>query len=295
MHASAESNELNITLENNPEIAADPQGLHHPHHHPQQIHHPHHGLHTTSQPQQHVSHAQYDLLLEHSGLAPIQHSEIQNFHQQTQRVDLTPIKIHHQVPPQTSKISSVQPQQHHQLILDDSAVGNNTTLQQSYNNYLLHDNLNEPGYGNVGESVEQQQIVPQYRPVPDYETAIRNKYGPVAANNLLQQQQQQQQIQQQIYNSQPSLVNDAIIQQQQQQTQQYNANVTALDNSAAAHLVEHNAYSSTPELNRMNLNHQVRHFYTAFVHMINVCSTLYRFLITLLETITTIQLLTTKS
>ena len=58
---------------------------------------------------------------------------------------------------------------------------------------------------------QQHQQQQQYqRPVPDYETAIRNKYGALAPTILQQQQQQQQQLsQQQLYNSQPSLVTDA--------------------------------------------------------------------------------------
>ncbi len=58
--------------------------------------------------------------------------------------------------------------------------------------------------------------------MPDYETAIRNKYGALATTILQQQQQQQQQ--QQLYNSQPSLVTDALLtvnNNRQQQQQQY--------------------------------------------------------------------------
>ncbi len=110
--------------------------------------------------------------------------------------------------------------------------------------------------------------------MPDYETAIRNKYGAVAATAILQpqpQQQPQQQQQQhpssvssshpQLYSSQPSLVADAVQRQQQQQQQQQQQ--FQQQQQQQQHLEgfyeNQGAFSSTPELNRINLNRQIPH------------------------------------
>jgi hypothetical protein len=193
MHASAESNELNITLENNTHQVHPPDSHHHQHQQGQ-----HYLLHTQQQQMQHpfqsqqqqqpppqMPPTQYDIMLDHSGLTntfptTIQHSEIQNFHQQTQRVDITPIKLQ-----QAAKHAPPQQQQQHQIVLADE-FNNTTLLQQSYNNYVLQPqhsnsraNVNEtekssPGYGNVLTHAQSiQDLEQQYRPVPDYETAIR--------------------------------------------------------------------------------------------------------------------------
>ena len=290
------------------------------------------------QPHHQAAAGQFELMLEHGGLTnaaafptTIQQSEIQSFHQQTQRVDITPIKLSKHsatssrdggVPQQPQHYSQQQPQPQHVMLMDEH--NNTTLLQQSYNNYALGGDhvapAADPAYGNILPPPPQQSAPPQpptatsmqdaqeqqqqqYRPVPDYETAIRNKYGALAPK-ILQQQQQQPQLplplnsagtnlnssQQALYTSQPSLVADALLQQhqnqqlqlnlasieaqrqlqqqqqqqrglalgyqqtqqplqQQQQQQQQIIGVAAAD--------QHNAYSSTPELNRMNLNHTV--------------------------------------
>lgn len=203
--------------------------------------------------------------------ATIQHSEIQNFHQQTQKVDLTPIKFKR---PLGLNLGSQAQTVQTKAILEQSTAdyANNTTLQQSYNNYVLSNsamNVNEVPTSQQSQPLSQQvanysnlmtDSHAHFRPAPDYETAIRNKYG-VFANNILGGQQPAQ-----IYNSQPSLITDALYSHGQAHRGN-NLPPSTLVN-AHHHLNLHHvneqessnhpsAYSSTPELNRMNLNHQV--------------------------------------
>lgn len=188
----------------------------------------------------------------------IQHSEIQSFHQQTQMVDISPMKL------QTS--SGSPPKQMVLLEQSSSAYdhGNNTTIQASFNNYVLSQSTNS--VNEMNQSVSN----PDFRPVPDYETAIRNKYGMAASAGLGQgqrpfrtsQQQLQHLVQPQkhyqgqnnlsaMYSSQPSLVTDSTPLQVPVENHYQNNPAILLNHQ------NHNAYSSTPELNRINLSHQV--------------------------------------
>ena len=226
----------------------------------------------------------------------------------------------------TTALSKQQQQQvlmdqHHQTLdaTANNSTINNTTIQQSFNNYVLRpsnstaSNLNDPsaaysvqggglggGSGTTAILTNAHSVndldevgaatLPQYRPAPDYETAIRNKYGIVQKPQQLpplQQQQTNLQQQQLMYNSQPSLITDALLQHQQQQQQQhhqqqqqqqqhqqnnqnhfqqqpqhYHPNHTfgghniTLDPQQQQHNLQYaeNTYSSTPELNRVNLS-----------------------------------------
>ena len=336
MHASAETNELNITLENNTHQIQPPDHaglMHQQQANSQQIQHQFQQQQQQQQPpirgQPHHQAAagQFELMLEHGGLAnafptTIQQSEIQSFHQQTQRVDITPIKLSKHSAASSGGVggggsgSGTQPLPYpqHMMLMDEH--NNTTLLQQSYNNYVLGDHLQQqqhqlpsadPAYGNIlpppqsapgqpptatsGSLTMQDAQEQQYRPVPDYETAIRNKYGTLAPK-ILQQQQQQLPLplnsgatnlhssQQALYTSQPSLVADALLQQHQNQLQLNLASIEAqrqlqqqqqqrglalnYQQPQQPHLqpqvigvVDQNAYSSTPELNRMNLNNTV--------------------------------------
>ena len=151
--SAGESNELNITLDNNQQQQQQQQ---------QHFHHQH-------QMQQHQFYdPNQDFMFQQ--FQQIQHSEIQNFHQQqTQRVDMSPMKLNtsggsHRG--QQQQQQQHQPQQQQQQLLEESTM----QQQQSFNNYALDSSTN--------------------RPVPDYETAVRKKYGLAAATNLLQSQQQ---------------------------------------------------------------------------------------------------------
>ena len=124
------------------------------------------------------------------------------------------------------------------------------------------------------QSRQYDSRLPPYRPAPDYETAVRNKYGSgVLArinqtpqpNRFLQQQQQQQQQQHQqqysnggLHTSQPTLITDVL-------TNVYNNNSSVdprFQGADTSYQVYHtnlmnvapsNAYStSTPELNKIN-------------------------------------------
>jgi hypothetical protein len=118
--------------------------------------------------------------------------------------------------------------------------------------------------------------LPPYRPAPDYETAVRNKYGSGVLARINQtpqpnrfQQQQQQQQQQQLHQhqysngglhtSQPTLITDVL-------TNVYNNNNSSVDPRFAGADTSYNVYhtnllnatpsnaysTSTPELNKIN-------------------------------------------
>jgi len=241
---------------------------------------------------------QMDIVIgpEQSGLpaypATIQHAEIQNFHLQTQRVDISPMKLGsgphrhliHQPPPHGVEEQHGEGplgggrgrrlEQHLDPSMATVAANNTTLHQQSFNNYVLQHsnssvNVNSEVAVNsglsaahsIGDLDQHHQQSSHQRPVPDYETAIRNKYGTLA-NSILQQQSSN-------YTSQPSLVADALrndrLQQQQQQQQQnfvegiYQNQLPHLENGFSQTAVTAAAFSSTPELNRINLNHHIPH------------------------------------